>query len=500
MRNRTYRARAGAAVLGLAALATAAFAGTASAQGSAPWPQFQGGPSHSGALADGPQPPFRVRWTLPAPAGDALSPAVVAEDSAVTLGSEAVYVVDLASGEARELAPRAGGPLSSPALAEIEGATLVLYLEGPAADEGASPSPTLSPGTDATGSPTPSPDAEGEDVSSLVAVDLGTGEERWRAPLAGIARSGVAVDGETAFVGDATGTMYAVRVASGDILWTASLGGRVDTPLAVAEGAVYAIARDHDASRVTIGAFDATSGERRWPPKSLQANSTAGSAPAAGEGVVVVGAADRFVRALSLDAGEERWSSLALSLFSPSTSPALTGGSLYVVDVGGGVYRLDADDGERGWSHQLNEVVLRSSPVLSGDTLLLGLSDGRLVALETERGHLVWQSEPSAGLLGTIALAPDAVIVVKGGEEAGLVAFEHDPDGTLVDVPSPSELDLGTTLSRYALAAVIVFAVAFVPGALLRRRRGDAAPAGDAPEETEALDADPAEPDEGSEP
>jgi hypothetical protein len=34
-----------------------------------PWPQFQGGPGHPGALADGPAPPYRVRWTRPAAAG-----------------------------------------------------------------------------------------------------------------------------------------------------------------------------------------------------------------------------------------------------------------------------------------------------------------------------------------------------------------------------------------------------------------------------------------------
>jgi hypothetical protein len=66
------------------------------------------------------------------------------------------------------------------------------------------------------------------------------------------------------------------------------------------------------------------------------------------------------------------------------------------------------------------------------------------------------------------------VIAVKGGRSAGLIAFEHDPDGTLVDVPSPTELDVGTTLSRYGLAAVFVFAVAFVPGLLARRRFGSA--------------------------
>lgn len=55
-----------------------------------------------------------------------------------------------------------------------------------------------------------------------------------------------------------------------------------------------------------------------------------------------------------------------------------------------------------------------------------------------------------------------------------MIAFEHDPDGRLVDVPSPTELDGGTTLARIGVAAAIALAVLLVPGMLLRRRFGDA--------------------------
>jgi hypothetical protein len=80
----------------MAALAFAPLASTA--QEAPTWSQFQGGPGHPGVLVDGPQPPYRVRWTLPAPAGEALSGAVVAADLAVSVGAEAIYGIDVASG------------------------------------------------------------------------------------------------------------------------------------------------------------------------------------------------------------------------------------------------------------------------------------------------------------------------------------------------------------------------------------------------------------------
>ena len=69
------------------------------AQEGTTWSQYQGGPGHEGYAPDGPEPPFRVRWTLPAPAGASLSAAVVEGDVAITVGEEAVYGVDVGTGE-----------------------------------------------------------------------------------------------------------------------------------------------------------------------------------------------------------------------------------------------------------------------------------------------------------------------------------------------------------------------------------------------------------------
>jgi outer membrane protein assembly factor BamB len=457
--------------------------GAAVAQEAPTWSQFQGGPGHPGVLADGPEPPYRVRWTLPAPTGDALSGAVVAGDLAVSVGNEAVYGIDVVSGAIEWRVARDGGPLSMPAIGAGPRGRILVYLDGPGPNVGGgapegSPSASAAPsGSPSTTGPGPSPTGSDEqsDVSTLVAVSLADRTELWRTPLGETSRSGVTIAGTNAFVGDRGGTVYAVSLESGTITWSAAMDGLVDSAVAVADGRVVAVARNTDTAQVVVAAFDEATGERAWPALAIQANSTAGTAPSAGGGSLFIGSADRRVRALDAKGGSERWATLVLSLFSPATSLAFDDESVFAADIAGGLYLLDATDGGRGWSYHLNEVVLRSSPVVSGSTLLLGLGDGRLVALDTASGHLVWQSAPSPGLVGTIALASDAVIAVKGGRDAGLIAFEHDPDGELVDVPSPTDLDAGTTLTRWALAALIVFAIAFVPGMWAKRRSGTAA-------------------------
>jgi outer membrane protein assembly factor BamB len=476
-------ALAGAALVS-SALVSAFSAAPVVAQETGAWSQFQGGSDHRGVLVDGPAPPYRIRWTFPAPEDEELSGAVIVEDLAISVGERALYAVDLASGELAWEVPRSGGPISTPAVARGNRIT-VLYLEGPGGDDATSPS--ASP----TSSPSPSDDVD--DGSVLVALDLADQTERWRAALGAESRSGVTLDADTAYVGDEDGIVHAIALADGQVRWTADLaegsgvegatgatacdafeGSAVDVPIGVAEDRVIVVGRNVDGGAVAVGAFSASTGECAWRVFP-QLGSSAISAPAAAEGIVVVGSADRFVRGLAAEDGQERWSSLALSLFSPFSAPAFPPGTVYVADLGGGLYRLEARDGARVWSYQFNEVVL-GSPVISGDTVLLGLNDGRLVALNATSGHLVWQTGTGSGRLGALALAPDAIVAEKGGRDAGLIAFEHDPEGRLVDVPSPTELDAPTTLSRIGLAAVIVVAALVVPGIFLRRRFGATLP------------------------
>jgi outer membrane protein assembly factor BamB len=465
-----------AAVVTYALAAASAFAQTS---GGPEWAQFQGGPEHRGVSEIGPAPPYRTRWTFTSPDGSGLSSAVIVDGLAISVGRASVYAVDVATGEVAWDVARADGPVSSPAIASGRRLTL-LYVDG-----GASTTPSPPP-TPVDESPSPSPDNEAEAAgASLVAIGLEDQREVWRVPLGAESRSGVTVDGDIAYVGDQDGTLYAVEIADGTVRWTSEMPGRIDISIAASDGSAVAISRDDDSRRLVIVAHDADEGERLWQI-TPQLSATAASSAAL---TVIVGLADRLVRAFGVDDGAERWSSLTLQLFSPLTAPAVGEDAVYVADIGGGLYRLDPVDGDRGWSFQFNDVVVRSSPVIIDRWVLLGLNDGRLVAVDATSGRLNWQSAPSQGLAGTIAVSSEAIVAVRGGNDPGLVAFENDPDGQLIDEPSPTELEAGTTLSRIAVASVIVLAATLVPGVLIRRRMGDRAlVAADAVEEDERED------------
>ncbi len=444
-----------AALLLIVLPASPAFAQTA---GEPAWSQFQGGPGHPGALGDAPAPPYRQAWTFRAPEG-ALSGAVIVGSVAITVGERAVYGVDTGTGEQVWQLNRDGGPLSMPAVGTVGDEQVLVFLD------------------------------ESESLgTSMVGFDLSSMRERWRVPLGAIASSGVTVDGANAYAADVDGTVYAVSLGAGTLLWTADTIGRVEGPVAAADGNVYVVARDPDQQRVQLLALDPQTGDPRWDFSPRVGAATA-SVPAAGSGLVVIGAADRLIHGLGADAGSERWTSLALSLFSPLSGAALESGTMAIADASGGVYRLDPTNGNELWDQQLNELVVRSSPVFAGTSVLVGLNDGRLVALDVGTGHLVWQNRPTPGLIGTIALSPDAVVAVKGGSAPGLVAFVHDPDGSLTDVPSPTEVDLAQLFGNFTVAFAGCFIVLYVPFRLLRRRSSSRGDDGDGSGDREA-DAD----------
>lgn len=412
----------------------------AQGEGAIEWSQFQGGAGHPGAVDDGPSPPYEVAWAFSAPEG-ALSGAVIAGGVAVSVGQSAVYGVDLSTGLEVWRLDRGGGPLSVPAIGVVGDRQVLAYV-----------------------------DTSEDAGTALVRVDLATLEELApRTRLETTSRSGIAVEGSVAYLGDDDGNVYAIDLSTGALRWSAKEDGEVTATPAVADGRVYVVLRDLDSQRMRLLALDQAGGEVAWSFDPV-AGATAASAPAASGGLVVVGMADRSIRAFAAEDGEQVWLALSLSLFSPLTAPAFLPEDLYLADFPGGLYRLDPSDGRRVWGHQLNEQVIRGSPVVVGGTALLGLNDGRLVGIDVESGRLVAEVDTGPGPIGAIAVSHQDVVAVKGGKEAGLVAFVHDPEGALLDVPSPTEIDPRRLFGFAALAFVAVFAVLHVPLRLLSRR------------------------------
>ncbi len=432
----------------------AGVAAAQAAEGTPPptvWSQFQGGPAHTGSVSSitPAQPPYTRSWTFEEPDTDlGFAAPVIVGDVAVALGSEAVYGVDLSSGQQAWRVARTGGPITEPAVGTAGGTTLIVYVD----------------------------DGSNQEPSKLVAIDSATQKQLWTFTLGAASVSGVSVDGSSAFVGDTQGVLYAVDLATGKQHWTFKGTGRIEAPPAIADGAVYVGSRELQQGNATVRALDESTGKQKW--MFAQQQLASGSAITVSDGRAIAGFTDRLARAFDAATGSGEWTALMSNALSPRGAPAAATGAVYLADLAGTVERVSADSGSRTWSYRFNAVRslpipyldFWSSPVLTGSSVLIGLGDGRLGAISTATGHLQWEGDTGPGALGGIALGNDIVVVAKQGVNGGLIAFRHDASGTLLDEASPTELDAGQLLGRFAVAFVVVLGVAALAGFLIRRR------------------------------
>jgi len=486
-----------------------------SAQTDAGWPQFQGGPAHTGDAPDGPAPGFSVDWTLavaPGGPGDqyGLSAPVSTGDLIVAVGPDAVIGVDATAGTQSWSVDRDLGPSVPAAITSIGGRDVVVYTEG-FGDGPPDAAGSASPSGSASGSASPSASSTGgaEDEpfdSHLAAFDLETQEPLWD-PVAfdAVSRTGVTVGDGMAYLGVNGGTIYAVDLAKGKVAWTAELSRPVATQPAFTDGTVVVgLQASREEPHPTVVALDASSGEERWRADDASQAAIVSTASIA-DGTVYVaftGGQESSIDAFALDTGGRRWRTRFPRFFdlTAATPPLVSDDAVYVTDAQGETYRLDPATGTRTWEFALNEGVLRTAPIAVGDHVLVGTVDGSLVALEASGGDLVWRDDGDGSPLRALAVAGDRVIAVRAGAGAGLVAFAHDDDVALVREVSPTTLNLGLLLGAFAVAALVVAGIVVLAGRVLAGRMGPAFPDGDDPleddedddEEDEDVHGDPA--------
>jgi outer membrane protein assembly factor BamB len=481
-----------APVLAAAALLLSLTALPALGQGTpGDWSQFQGDAAHTGSAALGPQPALRLAWRFdPGITGRfGVSAPVIAGDLAVTVAPRAVYGVDLASGEQTWTLERDFGPSVAPAVAAEGAATVVVYTEGygpnpPPEAFASSAAGTSSPSSPVAGASggegTPADTGGGPFESRVVAVDPATQKHVWDAPvqLQAISRTGVTIGGATAYVGDDDGTITAIDLASGAVRWTYGAPGPVQTSIGAAGETLVFSTQPRPGKFATVIALDASDGSERWryKPTSLPSIVTV---PAIAGDAVYLGFSDQTgsrARALALADGTQRWDTSVNRQFSPFTSLIPTADAILAVDAYGQAYALDPTTGDRIWDYALNALSVRSVPAVIGDSLLIPTDAGELVAIDTLSHDLIARTgeKGSSGYLGPMAITSRLVVAVKGGHGPGLVAFEHDPDASLLSIPSPTLLSIGPMLANFVIAALPLLLLLGLAGRWLQVRLGPA--------------------------
>lgn len=325
----------------------------------------------------------------------------------------------------------------------------------------------------------PEGNADGSDA--IVAISVADRKQAWRFPLTKPARGALTIADQRVFFGDEDGHVYALNEGDGTLAWRAATAGAVETSPAVAGGRVFAVSQDRSSGHGRLYALDEASGKPVWSYSPTLAG-VGVSSPAVRGDRVYEGFGDGALRAFSAGTGDLLWTAGARTAFSPTSAPAVSGDEVYVEDASGGLYAFRASSGVRIWDYLFPRPSARGSALAAGDVVFAGLSDGTLAAVGTSDGHLRWQTRVKGGPVGPVTPAGDLLLAPYQGKGGGLTAFAHDDAGRLVDIPSPTHLDMPRALANFAAALVIMLLVLLGFGWLERSARSRrAAGEGEAP-------------------
>jgi outer membrane protein assembly factor BamB len=141
----------------------------------------------------------------------------------------------------------------------------------------------------------------------------------------------------------------------------------------------------------------------RWTFKCR--DSVEGS-PAIANGVVYVASTDKYLYALDLATGKEKWK---LALAPMKASPAVRSGRVYVGDVEGKFHAVDAATGNRLWSFETQGEITAGANFYK-DTILIGAHDSTLYCL-TADGKKKWAYQIDGPVNGSAAVIADRTFV-----------------------------------------------------------------------------------------
>lgn len=257
-----------------------------------------------------------------------------------------------------------------------------------------------------------------------------------------------AIDGDSIFAADVTGLVMGLDRLTGKVLWKQDL----DTGISGAVGAGYGLVLVGTLKGEVI-ALDSISGEEKW---RARVNSEVLSAPVTNGDIVLVQTQDDTLYAFEAYSGNQRWvfnNTPAVLTLRGSSTPLLTNNLAIAGLSTGKVLALDTARGLPIWEQrvampqgrsELERIVDIDGGLLQSGSIVYAVSyQGRLAALELSSGRILWERQASSSM---------------GMAQGYGSIYVSEADGSLVGVDERSASALWTndSLQRRQLSAPAV--------------------------------------------
>ncbi len=292
---------------------------------------------------------------------------------------------------------------------------------------------------------------------NLLALDLATGEERWRFySELGFLASAAVRDGRV-YVGDTNGKFFCLEAASGSVVWSFETKAEIDNGANFYGDLVLVGSQD-----ATLYALRAASGELAWQYQiadqircmptvvddrcflagcdgklhvidltqgtslsQIDIQAPTGCSPAVAGEMVYFGTEGETVFGIAWAQAELVWAYRRQARNFPFRSSAAATAQMVVLGGRDKLVRgLDPQTGEERWTFAAKARV-DSSPVVVGQRVFVGSSDGRLYELDLATGALRWEYEAGGSFLASPAVAAGRLVI--GNDDGVLFCFGQAP-------------------------------------------------------------------------
>jgi outer membrane protein assembly factor BamB len=204
---------------------------------------------------------------------------------------------------------------------------------------------------------------------------------------------GIAYDNGRIFATNGLGYVAALDERSGGIVWQVRPGGPLRGAPTISNGAVYVMSQDNQ-----IYSLDEKDGSTNWSQAAaLEIAGVFGSAsPAVGQGTVVAGFSSGELNAYRYENGRQVWqdalqrTSIRTSVSSLSdidADPVIDGGQVFAVGQGGRMVALDIVTGQRQWELNIAGI---ATPWVASDWVFVVTDDAKLLCISRQNGHIRW--------------------------------------------------------------------------------------------------------------
>ena len=291
-------------------------------------------------------------------------------------------------------------------------------------------------------------DAEGE----VAAFSESSGERLWRISLSPENESGeegfgggLAADGGKLLVTTGFGTVVALNLENGEVVWKKSVGVPIRTSPTAAKGKLFFVTTD---SRLYC--LSVADGAEIWTFRGLPGSASLISnvSPAVSGDTVVVPFTSGDVIAYKISDGKPAWvDSLAktrggssMAALSDPARPAIDKGVVFAVGHSGKMVAMTAKDGSRLWSLNVRGT---QTPWVAGNTVFVVDVNGKLMALMRDTGKIRWitdlpESPRWSGPVlagGKLWLASAEGLLVGADPNSGQVTGQIDLDTPVFIAP-----------------------------------------------------------------